>query len=102
MTENKSRALQLVQELAAIFQEQNMSIVCRELLGLKGADNFMPEIRTEEYFSKRPCKQLVGMRSNIRRLHKIKRRIEVMKIAVACEGKTNHRTFWTLPKFYDF
>ena len=61
----KAAHYKLVQELAAKFKEQNKSIVCRELLGLKGADNYMPEIRTEEYYSKRPCKQLVGIAAQI-------------------------------------
>ncbi len=61
----KAEHYKLVQELAAKFKEQNKSIVCRELLGLKGADNYMPEIRTEEYYSKRPCKQLVGIAAQI-------------------------------------
>ncbi|MDD3361891.1 MAG: C-GCAxxG-C-C family protein [Hespellia sp.] len=52
-----------IQELAEPFREQNGSIVCRELLGLKnkGADAPTPEARTAEYYKKRPCKELVGM-----------------------------------------
>lgn len=50
-----------VQELAADFERENHSIVCRELLGLtvkKEAPK--PEARTAEYYKKRPCKELVG------------------------------------------
>lgn len=51
-----------IQELAARFEEQNHSIVCRELLGLgKGKDSYQPSKRTEEYYKKRPCKELVGI-----------------------------------------
>lgn len=51
-----------VQSLAMKFKELNGSYVCRELLGLsiKGADSPEPEKRTNEYYKKRPCKELVG------------------------------------------
>ena len=61
----KAAHYELVQELATKFKKQNKSIICRELLGLKGADNYIPEMRTEEYYSKRPCKQLVGIAAQI-------------------------------------
>lgn len=55
-----------IQELAASFQEDNHSIVCRELLGLgEGKDSYRPSERTKEYYKKRPCKQLVGMAAAI-------------------------------------
>ena len=47
--------------LAAEFKKENPSIVCRELLGLSKADaNPTPEARTEQYYKKRPCVQLVA------------------------------------------
>ena len=55
-----------IQELAADFQAQNGSIVCRELLGLTEKKQApTPEARTEEYYKKRPCKELVGMAAEI-------------------------------------
>lgn len=60
--EEKTNHYQRIQELAARFEEVNHSIVCRELLGLgKGKDSFVPSERTDEYYQKRPCKELVGM-----------------------------------------
>ncbi len=55
-----------VQELAGKFSEANGSIVCKELLGLeqKGGSH-IPEKRTEEYYKKRPCAELVGMAAAI-------------------------------------
>lgn len=51
----------LVQRLAGVFSEQNGSIVCHELLGLKaGKDDPAPEDRTSAYYQKRPCAELVG------------------------------------------
>ncbi len=50
----------LVQELAAKFKEQNGSIICRELLGLPGAQCPQPEPRTQEYYKKRPCADMVA------------------------------------------
>ena len=50
-----------VQALAAAFRERNRSIVCRELLGLPGAESDpTPDARTEAYYKKRPCALLVG------------------------------------------
>lgn len=50
-----------IQELAAQFQAENGSIICRELLGAAGKDNNpTPEKRTEEYYKKRPCEEMVA------------------------------------------
>lgn len=56
----------LIQELAAQFKAENHSIICRELLGLAaGPDNYVPELRTNEYYKKRPCSELVGCAARI-------------------------------------
>lgn len=59
--EAKRQNYALVQHFAEAFREQNGSIVCRTLLGLK-CDKEAPEPspRTEEYYKKRPCAELVG------------------------------------------
>ena len=50
-----------IQKLANEFKEQNKSIICRELLGLEGNDTTpIPQARTTEYYTKRPCIDLVG------------------------------------------
>lgn len=55
-----------IQELAHRFEEENGSIVCRTLLGLgEGKDSPVPEKRTEEYYKKRPCSQMVGIAAMI-------------------------------------
>lgn len=62
----KTAHYKLIQDLAAEFKKANGSIICRELLGLgKGADSPIPDDRTKEYYSKRPCVQLVGMAADI-------------------------------------
>lgn len=49
-----------IQELAAAFQKENGSIVCRELLGLDHkSDGPVASDRTKEYYQKRPCVELV-------------------------------------------
>lgn len=60
--DNKAKAehYKNVQELAEKFRQQNGSIICRELLGL-GADNPVPELRTDGYYKKRPCVELVEL-----------------------------------------
>lgn len=57
-----------VQELAGEYRAVNGSIVCRELLGLgaaSGADQPTPELRTAEYYKKRPCPELVRLAATI-------------------------------------
>jgi C_GCAxxG_C_C family probable redox protein len=57
----KAEHYKRIQQLAQKFKDENRSIICRELLGLGlGADNPVPEKRTEEYYKKRPCSELVG------------------------------------------
>jgi len=56
----------LVQELAGAFkQAAGGSIICRELLGDKSAVTATPEPRTQEYYKKRPCVELVGIAADI-------------------------------------
>lgn len=63
--DNKAKAehYKNIQELAEKFRQQNGSIICRELLGLskKGVDNPVPELRTDSYYKKRPCVELVEL-----------------------------------------
>ena len=62
----KSSHYERIQALAHEFMKENGSIVCRELLGLtKKEDSFVPEKRTDEYYKKRPCVQMVGMAAAI-------------------------------------
>lgn len=51
----------LVQELAELFKQENGSITCAELLGLRSgkAESPTPGARTQEYYSKRPCAMMV-------------------------------------------
>ncbi len=59
-----------VQQLAHTFQEQNGSIICRELLGLDHpADSPIPSARTPEYYRKRPCADLAADAADILEKH---------------------------------
>lgn len=59
--EAKRRNYALVQHFAEEFRSQNGSIVCRTLLGLEcSKESPEPSPRTEEYYKKRPCAELVG------------------------------------------
>lgn len=58
----KPEAYALVQEIARRFAEKNGSFNCGELLrgaGLKTDTAPNPEKRTEEYYKKRPCPELI-------------------------------------------
>ena len=51
-----------IQEFARRFKEENGSIICRELLaGVPTAVGTAPEARTQEYYKKRPCAELVRL-----------------------------------------
>ncbi len=58
---NKANQYKIVQELANRFKEKNGSIICRELLlGIENSTSPNPSERTEQYYKKRPCIELVG------------------------------------------
>ncbi len=65
-TQGKKKNYDMVQNLAAKYRKKNGSIICRELLGLekdglqKSFTDTCPEARTEQYYKKRPCVELVG------------------------------------------
>ena len=59
--EGKKAQYQDIQALAAKYSEENGSIICRELLGLtEKTSEPTPEKRTNEYYKKRPCGELVA------------------------------------------
>lgn len=57
--EGKSACYKVVQELLVKSKEQNGSLICAEILGLKGHEkaqsNYMASPRTAEYYKTRPC-----------------------------------------------
>ncbi|MCI1966366.1 MAG: C-GCAxxG-C-C family protein [Oscillospiraceae bacterium] len=62
----KAEHYQRIQALAKQFEQQNGSLICRELLGLDVKhDNPTPEKRTKQYYEKRPCAELVGNAARI-------------------------------------
>lgn len=65
--EDKAELYKRIQFVANEFKEQNGSIVCRELLNLniKGADSPIPEKRTNAYYKKRPCPQIIALSADI-------------------------------------
>lgn len=64
--QGKQKNYEMVRMLAGKFKEKNGSIICRELLGIKGAEeSAKPEERTAEYYKKRPCRQLVACAAEI-------------------------------------
>ncbi len=60
-SEAKQRTYAVVQQVIAEFRKTNPSIVCRELLNLGETVNTdpVPEARTENYYKKRPCAEIV-------------------------------------------
>ena len=61
LTGGKAEQYKVVQELAKRFRDKNGSIICRELLqGVESSTSPIPSERTETYYKKRPCIDLVG------------------------------------------
>ncbi|MBO7679708.1 MAG: C_GCAxxG_C_C family protein [Thermoguttaceae bacterium] len=64
--EGKKAQYQVIQNLAGQFRDANGSIVCRELLGLtQKCSEPTPEKRTEGYYRKRPCGDLVAFAAGL-------------------------------------
>lgn len=63
----KAAHYERVQEFARRFSEQNGSIICRELLGLRAGQRQspLPEERTAAYYAGRPCAELVACAAEI-------------------------------------
>lgn len=62
----KAELYALIQKAANEFKEQNGSIICRELLGLSEKSSPpTPEERTEKYYAKRPCSEIVKCAAEI-------------------------------------
>ncbi|MCF0159179.1 MAG: C_GCAxxG_C_C family protein [Bacteroidaceae bacterium] len=56
--DNKAHCYKIVQDLLAQSKKENGSLICAELLGIKGPvplGNFVPDERNAEYYKKRPC-----------------------------------------------
>lgn len=62
--EKKSEHYKLIQNLADEFARKNGSFICRELIG-EDRNGFVPEMRTEKYYQKRPCAELVASAEKI-------------------------------------
>ena len=59
--EGKKNNYTLVQDLAAKFKDENGSLICSELLGIAPKPQEpTPEARTEAYYQKRPCVEMVA------------------------------------------
>ena len=56
-----------VRKLTDAFQKETGSVVCRELLGLEKKQSDIPisESRTEQYYQKRPCGDMVALAAEI-------------------------------------
>jgi C_GCAxxG_C_C family probable redox protein len=59
--EGKKQNYALVQKLAAKFKDENGSLICSELLGIAPKPQEpTPETRTNAYYQKRPCVEMVA------------------------------------------
>ena len=59
--EGKKQNYTLVQDLAAKFKQENGTLICAELLGIAPKPQEpTPEARTETYYQKRPCVEMVA------------------------------------------
>ena len=59
--DGKKQNYALVQDLAAQFKAENGSLICAELLGIAPRPHDpQPEARTDAYYQKRPCADMVA------------------------------------------
>ena len=67
--EGKSACYKVVQELLAKSKEENGSLICAEILGLKGYEkatsSYQASARTAEYYKTRPCADKVERAARI-------------------------------------
>ena len=62
----KAEHYKLIQSLALNFENENKSIICRELLDLSvERESHIPEERNQDYYKKRPCAELVEYAAKI-------------------------------------
>lgn len=59
--EARTRNYEIVQKMAELFKEKHGTLICRNLLGPEAGQSTAPtpEIRTKEYYAKRPCGRFV-------------------------------------------
>lgn len=59
--QGKKNNYAFVQDLAAKFKDENGSLICAELLGIAPRpQDPTPEARTDAYYQKRPCAEMVA------------------------------------------
>ena len=63
--EAKKKLYSQVQQLSNAFVEEYKTIICRELLGLNGAQKPEPTPRTPELYAQRPCLAFVASAAGI-------------------------------------
>ena len=65
--DDKAKIYAFIQQIAEEFRLVNKSIICRELLGLDASSPLSPtpEARTQEYYQKRPCREIVASGADI-------------------------------------
>ena len=66
--ENKKQVYEIVRELCDEFKARCGSLICAELLSGAGVDSSAggaPEARSEQYYKKRPCDEIVYIAADI-------------------------------------
>ena len=67
--EGKSACYKVVQQLLAQSEAENGSLICAEILGIKGHEkahsNYVASVRTAEYYRQRPCSAKVESAARI-------------------------------------
>ncbi len=62
----KTKNYETVRQMAARFEEEHKTIICREILGLRAAEkSAAPSERSESYYKKRPCAGMVETAARI-------------------------------------
>ncbi|MEG1847913.1 MAG: C-GCAxxG-C-C family protein [Lachnospiraceae bacterium] len=62
----KKAIYEQVRQMSDTFKEQTGSIICRDLLGIAAREaSAAPELRSAQYYAKRPCSRMVATAAKI-------------------------------------
>lgn len=89
--EAKTTTYELIRELCAAFRAKQGSLLCRDLLGLEGAEqSAVASARTAQYYAERPCAELCRFAAELLAEEMAKRNL-VKQADISCAEPERNR-----------